>query len=188
MKTFQIQISLKGSKPKIWRRILVPAELKLTDFHQVIQISMGWSDSHLHQFIKDGYFYTRRMPEDDYWDEMNNVDYYKMNVSDLLTKEKEKIIYEYDFGDSWEHIVVLEKIIPDDETLKKPVCLAGKMSCPPEDCGGVWGYAAMLEIINQPDHKEREDYIEWLGEDFDPQYFDLDEVNYILKKMKYRKY
>jgi len=188
MKTYQIQIVLKGSKPKIWRRILVPSELKLSDFHKIIQITMGWTNSHLHQFIKDRTFYTERMPDDDTWGEMNNVDYKKMNISDLLTKEKEKIVYEYDFGDGWEHEVLLEKIITTDEKRLHPECLAGEMSCPPEDCGGIWGYENMLKILKQPDHEEYETYIEWLGEDFDPEDFDLESVNKILKKIKYRKF
>jgi hypothetical protein len=188
MRTYQIKITLKGSEPKIWRRILVPSELKLSDFHMVIQIIMGWTNSHLHQFIKNRTFYTERMKDDDTWGDMNNVDYRKMNVSDLLTKEKEKIVYEYDFGDSWEHVVTLEKIIPFEENLQCPVCLAGEMSCPPEDCGGIWGYSNMLKILKQPDHEEYEDYLDWLGEEFDPEYFDIEGVNKILKKIKLRKF
>ena len=140
-KTYQIQIALKGFKPKIWRRLLIQSDLLLADFHKIIQTSMGWTNSHLHQFIKNQTFYTVRMPGDDTWDEMDNVDYKKMKISDLLKKEKEKIVYEYDFGDSWEHDVLLEKILPVDEKLKYPVCLTGEMNCPQEDCGGVCGYS-----------------------------------------------
>jgi hypothetical protein len=181
MKIYQVQIALKGFKPKIWRRILVPDNLLLSDFHQVIQTTMGWTDSHLHQFIKDRVFYTVRIPEDDLWDEMNNVDYKKMKISDLLKREKEKITYEYDFGDGWEHDIMLEKIFPVDDKIKYPVCLAGEMNCPPEDCGGVEGYLDLLEILKQPDHEEYESMIEWLGDEFDPEYFDKDKVNGLLK-------
>lgn len=177
-KIFQIQIALKGFKPKIWRRILIPSDLLLSDFHMVIQITMGWTNSHLHQFIKDRTYYTKRMPDDDFWDEMDNVDYKNMKIADLLQKEKEKIVYEYDFGDSWEHDVILEKILPIDNNLKYPVCLTGKMSCPPEDCGGVWGYSEMLEVLKDPSHEQYESYIEWLGgEEFDPEFFDKNEIN-----------
>lgn len=179
-KTYQIQISLRGSKPKIWRRILIPSDLLLSDFHMIIQITMGWTNSHLHQFIKNSTFYTVRMKDDDLWDEMDNVDYKKMKVSDLLKKEKEKIVYEYDFGDSWEHDIILEKILPIDNSLKYPICLTGKMNCPPEDCGGVWGYYDMLEVLKDPDHEEYESYIEWLDEEFDPEYFDKKEINKLL--------
>jgi hypothetical protein len=97
---------------------MIPSDLLLSDFHMIIQITMGWSNSHLHQFIKNRKFYTMRMQDDDLWDEMDNVDYKKMKVSDLLKKEKEKIVYEYDFGDSWEHDIILEKILPVDNNLK----------------------------------------------------------------------
>ncbi len=179
-KIFQIQIALRGFKPKIWRRIQIPSDLLLSDFHMIIQITMGWTNSHLHQFIKDGTFYTVRMQDDDYWDEMDNVDYEKMKVSDLLNKENEKIIYEYDFGDGWEHDIILEKILPIDNRLQYPICLTGKMSCPPEDCGGVWGYSDMLEVLKDPKHKEYESYIEWIGEKFDPKYFNKNEINELL--------
>ncbi|GMT46199.1 MAG: plasmid pRiA4b ORF-3 family protein [bacterium] len=180
-KIYQIQIALKGSRPKIWRRILVPSDLLLSDFHKVIQTTMGWTNSHLHQFIKNRTFYARRMPDDYTWEELNNVDYKEIKISDLLKKEKEKIVYEYDFGDSWEHEIILEKILPIDEEKKYPVCLTGKNNCPPEDCGGVWGYSDLLEIVKQPDHEEYEEYSEWLGEDFDPKYFDKDKINKMLR-------
>jgi hypothetical protein len=179
---YQVQISLKDFKPKIWRRLLIPSDLLLSDFHKVIQTSMGWENSHLHQFIKDETFYTRRMADDILWHEMNNVDYQNIKVTDLLKKEKEIIIYEYDFGDSWEHIVLLEKILPFNQKTKLPYCVTGKMNCPPEDCGGVWGYADILEILRQPDHAEYESYLEWLGEEFDPEYFDKNVINKLLKK------
>ena len=121
------------------------------------------------------------MPDDDTWGEMDNVDYKKMKISDLLKKEKEKIVYEFDFGDGWEHDVLLEKILPGDEKFKFPICLAGKMACPPEDCGGVWGYADLLEILKNPKHEEYDSYMEWLGGEFDPEYFDKDEVNKMLR-------
>ncbi|MBI9035529.1 MAG: plasmid pRiA4b ORF-3 family protein [Bacteroidales bacterium] len=179
---YQIQISLKGFKPKIWRRILIQSNLLLSDFHKVIQTTMGWKNSHLHQFVKNGTFYTKRYPEDNYWDEMDNVDYINMPISDLLKMEKEKITYEYDFGDSWTHEIVLEKINPDNNVTEYPLCLSGEKNCPPEDCGGVWGYSDMLDILKQPDHEEYESYIEWLGVEFDPEYFDLDEINKTLKQ------
>lgn len=181
-KIYQIQIALQGSKPKIWRRVLIPSDLLLSEFHMIIQITMGWTNSHLHHFIQDRTFYTVRRQDDDWWDEMNNVDYKKIKISDLLQKEKEKIIYEYDFGDGWEHDIVLEKIVPIDNQSKYPICLAGKMNCPPEDCGGVWGYSDMLEVLQDPEHENYESYIEWIGEEFDPEYFDKNEVNILLRQ------
>ena len=107
METYQILISLKDSESKIWRRILISSELSLSDFHKVIQTTMGWTNSHLHQFVKNDTFYTVRMGDDYSWEEMNNVDYKGMKVSDLLLNEKEIIIYEYDFGDGWMHDIIL---------------------------------------------------------------------------------
>jgi len=181
-KIYQVKISLKGSKPNIWRKLLIPSDMLLSDFHRVIQSTMGWTNSHLHQFIKNRTCYTARQKDDDSWDDWDNIDYKKMKVSDLLKKEKEKIVYEYDFGDGWQHDIVLEQVIPDDGKLKYPVCLKGKMNCPPEDCGGVWGYYAMLEILEQPDHEEYESYLEWLGGDFDPREFDIEYVNELLQE------
>jgi hypothetical protein len=174
---YQIQIALKDFKPKIWRRLLIPADTLLSDLHKIIQTSMGWTNSHLHQFIKDRTYYTVKVKDDDTWDEMDNVDYKRMKISDLLKTEKQKIKYEYDFGDGWEHDVILEKILVRDEKIKYPICIAGKMSCPPEDCGGSWGYADMLEILKNPAHPEYKEFVDWLDEDFDPEYFDKEEVN-----------
>jgi len=185
-KIYQIQIALRGFKPKIWRRILIPSDLLLSDFHKIIQTTMGWTNSHLHQFIKNRTFYSVKYPDDDTWD-IDNVDYKKekTRISDLLRTEKDKIIYEYDFGDGWEHDIILEKILPVDNDIKYPICVAGKMNCPPEDCGGVWGYFQMLEVLKQPAHEEYENIIEWLGGEFDPQYFDKDEINELLRRKDY---
>ncbi len=180
-KIYQIKIALKESKPKIWRRLLVPSDLLLSHFHEVIQVTMGWTNSHLHQFIKNKTYYTEKMIGDDLWDEMGNIDYSGMKISDLLKKEKDKIIYEYDFGDSWKHDITLEKIEESEINDYRPICLTGKNNCPPEDCGGIWGYNDMLEILKQPDHEEYEEYVEWLGEEYDPKYFDKNEINKIFK-------
>ena len=180
-KTYQIQIALRRSKPKIWRRILIPSDLLMPDFHIIIQITMGWTNSHLHQFIKNRTYYTERMDDLDFWDDADTVDYSKIKISDLLKKEKDKIIYEYDFGDSWEHDIILEKIEDNGAHQNIPTCLTGKNNCPPEDCGGIWGYSDLLEILKHPDHEQYEEYVEWLGEEYDPKYFDKNEINERLK-------
>jgi len=185
MKIYQIHIALTGFEPKIWRRLLIPSNLLLSDFHKIIQTSMGWTNSHLHQFIKDQTFYTKRYPDDDTWEELNNADYAEIIISDLLKKEKDKIVYEYDFGDGWQHEVLLEKILPPEQNIKYPVCLAGKMNCPPEDCGGVWGYSDMSEILKNPKHEEYDSYIQWLGGEFDPELFDKEAVNELLLTSDY---
>ncbi len=186
-KIYQIQIALREFKPKIWRRILIPSDILLSDFHKVIQTTMGWTNSHLHQFIKNRTFYSVKHPDDDMYSDMDNVDYKKKKtrISELLSTEKDKIIYEYDFGDGWEHDIILEKILPFDGKIKYPICVTGKMNCPPEDCGGVWGYADILDILKQPDHEEYESFIEWLGDEFDPMYFDEVEINELLREKDY---
>ena len=170
---YQIKISLIGAKPPIWRTVLVPSNLKLAAFHDVIQVAMGWTDSHLHQFIANNVFYG--IPDDDFELEMEDESKYKL--SQLLKKEKESIIYEYDFGDSWEHKILLEKILPFDTKMALPVCIKGKRACPPEDCGGIWGYEELLKTISDPKHPDYENMLEWLGGEFDPEEFDLEEIN-----------
>ena len=101
----------------------------------------------------------------------------KYKLSQLLKKEKDSLIYEYDFGDSWEHKILLEKILPDDGKTVLPVCIKGKRACPPEDCGGIWGYEELLGTISDPKHPDYEDMLEWLGGEFDPDEFDLEELN-----------
>ena len=185
-KIYQIQIALKNFKPKIWRRILVPSDVSLSDFHKIIQTTMGWTNTHLHQFYKNGKRYMEQMEEDYMWDDRNQFDYIAMQLSDLLRYEKEKISYEYDFGDGWNHEIVLEKILPFDDKEEYPVCIKGKMNCPLEDCGGAWGYADLLEVLKNPKHKEYEELVDWIGDEhFDPEHFDKDEVNELLREKNY---
>jgi hypothetical protein len=170
---YQIKISLIGVKPPIWRTVLVASNIDLETFHDVIQLAMGWTDSHLHQFIANKVFYG--IPDDDFELEMEDETKYKL--SQLLKKEKESIKYEYDFGDSWEHKILLEKILPFDTKTVLPVCIKGKRACPPEDCGGIWGYEELLETISNPNHPDHDDMLEWLGGEFDPEEFDLEDIN-----------
>ena len=184
---YHLLIELNHSEPKIWRRVLVPANIPLTDLHKIIQTTMGWTNTHLHQFIKNNTIYSTGQEEEDIWGDIESVDYKENNIllNDLLNIEKDNITYEYDFGDGWEHDIILEKILPVDEKTKYPVCLAGKMNCPPEDCGGVFGYSDLLKILKNPAHEEYESYMEWLDGEFDPELFDIDEVNDLLQQKDY---
>jgi len=182
---FQLHISMKWIKPKIWRRVLIPADMKLEDLHRVIQTVMGWTNSHLHQFVKDGQFFRKKMDDDFDWGHMDEIDYKNIRVSDLLSSEKDNMIYEYDFGDGWEHKVLLEKIVPNSEQIIDPVCIAGERNCPPEDCGGPPGYENILEALKHPDDEEYDELLEWLGEEYDPEEFNIEEVNDLLKKDNY---
>ncbi|MDO9547916.1 MAG: plasmid pRiA4b ORF-3 family protein [Candidatus Marinimicrobia bacterium] len=179
-KVYQIHVLLKNSKPRIWRRVIISSITLLSDLHKIIQTVMGWGNGHLNQFIKDGIYYS--LPYGDEWFEFDSIDYTGKRINELLLNEGDKLIYEYDFGDRWEHEIRLEQILHPETPLKHPVCIKGKRNCPPEDCGGVWGYADMLEILDNPQHKQYEDVIEWSGGEFDPDYFNLDEISEMLKE------
>lgn len=180
---YQLKILLLGSAPPIWRRFSVSSDMKLGKLHQVIQIVMGWTNSHMHQF-KKGKIYYGTTYQDDFDGMPETRDENKAQLSELVSKPKAKFVYEYDFGDSWEHEVVLEKILPPEPSVRYPRCIEGKRACPPEDCGGVWGYANLLEVIQDEGHPEHEEMLEWLGEAFDPEAFEVEAVNKALKRVK----
>ncbi|MGB7161477.1 MAG: plasmid pRiA4b ORF-3 family protein [Tepidisphaeraceae bacterium] len=165
---YQIKVTLLGSKPAIWRRMLLPSDFSLEELHWVIQAAMPWTNSHLHQFYdKNRTFYSDpKFNLEDVEDEA------RTKLSDLLARPKDRIVYEYDFGDGWEHGIELEKILPREPKQKLPICVAGKRAAPPEDCGGIWGYADMLAILKNPKHEEYEDRLEWVGGKWDPAAFD----------------
>ncbi len=173
---YQLKITLNGIKPPIWRRFLVPDNIKLRTFHVVLQIVMGWENYHLHQFISEKAFFG--VPDDDFGMEIKDEDDYQL--FDLLKKEKDSILYEYDFGDSWEHKIVLEKSLPVAADFKMPRCIKGKRACPPEDCGGVWGYQDLIEAIHDPSKPNHEELLEWAGEGFDPEAFSVEDINHFL--------
>ena len=177
---YQLKVTLKHSKPPIWRRIQVQGDTRLDQLHRILQTVMGWWDAHLHQFIVGGNTYG--VPDPDYggWG-LEMLDERKTRLHQLVPGEKFKFIYEYDFGDSWEHELLVEKILSPEKGVTYPRCLKGKRACPPEDVGGVWGYDDFLEAIQDPNHPEHLDYLEWAGEDFDPEAFDLDTVNEALQ-------
>jgi hypothetical protein len=216
---YQLRITLNGTKPPIWRRVAVPPEITLGQLHEVIQIAMGWTDSHLHHFVlrdkslkpsKDEmaqamrsmlegdddaadavfsrvrgerYFVPKQTPFGDPT-ELDGQDEDAVTLAEVCPKVKSKLIYEYDFGDGWQHTVEVQKIVEPEPGVEYPVCLAGKKACPPEDCGGVWGYYDLLETVANPKHENHDDMLEWLGDDFDPEAFDLGEVNAILAQWR----
>ena len=155
--------------------------------HTVIQIAMGWTDIHLHQFVA-GSGFARTLygvPDPDSEDMGSEIlNEKRFAVADLAPAARRKFSYEYDFGDGWEHDVLVEKVLPPDATLKHPVCLAGANACPPEDCGGIWGYYDLIAILSDPNHPEHEERKEWIGGGIDPAEFELDEVNARLKGLK----
>ncbi|MBM4257783.1 MAG: plasmid pRiA4b ORF-3 family protein [Deltaproteobacteria bacterium] len=180
---YQLKISLAESAPPIWRRVQVPSVMLLGDLHALIQIAMGWQNSHMHQFRVGKTCYGPLYP-DDFDGVTETKDEDKVTVEEVLPKVKAKLGYEYDFGDGWEHEIVVEKILSPEQGVKYPLCLDGKRACPPEDCGGIWGYANMLEVIKDPEHPEYEEMEEWLGEEFDPDAFSVEAVNKMLRKVR----
>lgn len=180
---YQIKVTLRGSRPPIWRRIAVAGDTTLAKLHMILQVVMGWEDSHLHQFIVGKTYYSEPDPDGAAIGFVTKNEK-KVKLAQLGLKEKSKFIYEYDFGDSWEHDLLVEKIMPPEEGKQYPVCLKGKRACPPEDCGGVWGYAGLLEILADPKHPEYEDMMEWMEEDFDPEAFNLEGVNAYLQVIR----
>ena len=177
---YQLKITLRNSRPPIWRRVLVPGNFTLDKLHQVIQAAMGWDDAHLHQFIVDGSYFSIPSPED--WEPA--IDERRFKLQDIAPTVKRKFTYEYDFGDSWEHVILVEKILLAEAGATYPVCVKGKRACPPEDVGGIWGYASFLEAIADPEHEEHDSYLEWVSDDFAPEEFDLEEVNEMLGRIK----
>ncbi len=175
----QLKLSLVGaSKPPVWRRLLVPATIRLNRLHDVIQAAMGWEDYHLHAFSVGGVDYGPPDPELGHRDERTTA------LNDVISTPGDRMRYVYDFGDHWQHDVVVEKVLAAEPGARYPVCLTGKGRCPPEDCGGVWGYADLRQTLADPTHHEHGDMLEWLGIDtaaaFDPQAFDADDVNVLL--------
>ena len=171
---YQIKIGLQEAKPPIWRRIFVPSNMNLSELHEVIQVTMGWENYHLHQFFINGRCYGPITPDldDMEWDDEQDV-----TLSSAFPKEKSKIVYEYDFGDGWVHDITLEKVLPLNKKDKLPTCIKGKRACPPEDCGGIWGYANLLDILADPKHEEYEDTLEWIGKNIDPEAFSVEAIN-----------
>lgn len=170
---YQIKATLKHTKPPIWRRILVTGDTKLSDLHLIMQAVMGFADYHLHQFTigLDAY----GVPDEDDYQEV--LDERKYRLARLIPGEGFRFTYTYDFGDDWEHALLVEKILPFDPGKQYPVCVGGRRSGPPEDVGGVWGYAEFLEAIRDPANPERDEWLQWAGKDFDPEAFDLTLIN-----------
>ena len=178
---YRLKITLIGIEPPIWRVLQVPASIKLCCLHSALQVVMGWTDSHLHQFEKDGkYWGIVQLYEDE---QLDVVDDGGVALAEVLKSEGDLMVYQYDFGDNWRHEVVLEKIESADSALKHPVCLAGERRCPPEDVGGVSAYERFLEVIFDPTHEEYEHFVGWAGGHFQAEAFDLKAVNETLSRL-----
>ncbi len=179
---YQFKITLQDISPAIWRRIQVPENYTIWDLHVAIQDSMGWTDSHLHAFrIKNpdtGEIEEIGIPDDSEFAEFPMLAGWEEDMADWFSEENNKANYNYDFGDNWNHDLVLEKILPKDAKVKYPICMEGERACPPEDCGSVPGYESLLEVIKNPDDEEYEDMMTWLGGRYDPDAFVTNKVKF----------
>jgi hypothetical protein len=168
----QLKVTLRQVKPPVWRRIVVESDATLGELAAVLEAAMGWLGGHLHSFDVGGTRYG--MPNPDWG--MDDLDENRFRLDAVLPKVGVKMRWDYDFGDGWEHDVLVEAISIPERGVEHPLCLAGRRACPPEDCGGPWGYADLLEALANPDHAEHEDLREWAPRDFDPAFFDIEET------------
>lgn len=180
---YQLKIVLLEIEPPIWRILQIKGNASLGKLHDYIQGAMGWKDCHLHEFrIKE----RRYQAEEQMYDDIDSPDMYDERDYRLnkLLQERDSFEYIYDYGDCWEHDIFVEKIIPPEDGVHYPICAYGERACPPEDCGGSMGYGELLQVLNDPTHEEYEHYSEWVGEDFDPEKFDLEKTNRIIRNIK----
>ncbi len=171
---YQIKVGLRGATPPIWRRLEVPADISLARLHTVIQIAFGWDDSHLHAFeTPNGSFGTADA-------DRGRRSERSVTLEQVAPAAKSKLSYTYDFGDDWEHDILVEKVLDRDGTTAYPRCTGGRRAAPPDDCGGIWGYAELVEVLRDPDDEEHSDRLDWLGledaAEFDPDRFDAEAI------------
>jgi hypothetical protein len=181
-KIFEIKIELREVHPAVLRRVRVPADMTLAGLHAVVQVAMGWTDSHLHEFEVNGVRYG--LPDPD-WD----VDEVRDEARAMLFRlvgQSDRVDYVYDFGDGWTHRLTVENVLAPEPGVSYPRCVSGRRACPPEDVGGSWGYDEFLVAMADPAHPEHEHNREWLGGPFDPAAFDLDTVNQALAELAWQ--
>jgi hypothetical protein len=168
---YQLKLMLSDVKPPIWRRIEV-TDCTLSKLNKIIQIVMGWNGCHLWGFDIGGEEYG-----DDATGETEMISARKIKLSQVVQAGIKKFRYTYDFGDNWDHIIQVEKVLEAESEVKYPRCVKGSRACPPEDCGGAWGYGDFLEAIQNPKRSQHEERLEWFGGEFDPEAFDIEAVN-----------
>jgi hypothetical protein len=174
---YQIKVTLLGTDPPIWRRLLVPADLTLEQLHTVLQLAMDWEDCHLHEFRIGTQRFGKPGPMEQAFGGPRTASERTARLFHVLSKAGTKAVYTYDFGDSWEHRIVVEKRSAPEPGRSYPACLAGERHGPPEDCGGIPGFYNLLEAISDSKHEQHQELREWVGDDFDPEAFSVDEIN-----------
>jgi hypothetical protein len=178
---YQLKIALQDVEPPIWRRVET-ADCTLEDLHDIIQISMGWEDAHLHLFRVGGEQYGALDQWEADFDDAETKDERKAKLHHLVEQGVKKFIYEYDMGDSWVHSIQVEKTLAAEPKTRYPRCIDGARACPPEDCGGPFGYGSFLKAVQDPKHVQHAEMRAWAGDDFDPEAFDADKVSKELPK------
>jgi hypothetical protein len=175
--SIKMKVKLAGVKPEIWRSFVVESSLSLEDLHNVLQIVMGWGNSHLYVFN----IYEREygIPSDDDFSDVAEAK--KVTLAKLGLQEKDTFGYTYDFGDDWVHTIKVEKILPGESPDGSPYCVEGARNCPPEDCGSIPGYEDIVAAMKNKKSNEAKEFIEWLGEPYNPEYFDVEAINKRLK-------
>ena len=172
---YQFKITLRSIKPPIWRRIQIP-DCTLANLHEYIQGAFGWDDDHMHKFVLTSEYYGPP-PSDEFGVDEDMLGEAEVRISSLIPAScrRSRWIYEYDFGDGWQHEIVFEGFPPTRSEVEYPICVEGKRACPPEDCGGPWDYADYVNAISDPKHNRHEELLEW-GGPFDPEAFDAEEA------------
>lgn len=179
----QFLIVLPSTDPLVWRRIQVPESYSFWDLHVAIQNAMGWLDCHLHEFrvvvdSRTGQLARFGIPDDDAFEQPKVLPDWAVKVLDVLSQDALPILYVYDFGDDWRHTLTYEGAVPLDRSANYPRCVSGERRCPPEDCGGVHGYAEFLDAIRDPKHERHAEFLEWIGGPFDPGDFDARSITF----------
>lgn len=178
---FQLKVTIRDVRPPIWRRLQLHADIRLDKLHAVLQTAFDWTDSHLHQFISGNAYYGVPDPE---FDDLETRNEKRFRLNQLIARPKDKLVYEYDFGDSWHHEIMLEKILTAEPGVRYPICITGKRAAPPEDCGGAWGYESLLRILQDPEHEEHESMLTWLGGPIVPEAFNAADINKALRRIR----
>lgn len=166
-----LRISLDEIEPEVWRSVVVPSDIQLADLSVVLVAVMGWEGYHLHQFVAGGMYFGAGDVEMSRF----TIAYDRVTL-EQIAREGVEFEWHYDFGDSWSHRVVNERV-GEPEQARVPICLDGARACPPEDCGGSVGYADLLAVLADPDDEDQADMLEWVGGGFDPEAFDRKAVN-----------
>lgn len=180
----EMYIELEPTEPRVWRRFLVQDLLSMYQLHEIIQVTMGWMHSHLFMFRTKKLVIAEPSPDDD-WHNVEFKEARKTRIANVFKNPGDSLIYEYDFGDSWEHKLRFERVVSEDEVMfEVPRCIGGANACPPEDCGSFPGFDHLKKVISDPENEEYEGMIQWLDQyypDYDPKEFSLGAVNKILK-------